>query len=84
MSINTKADSEADILARLSGTRKDAPLGTIWHHVESGHLYKVTGHTVDESDLSVRIIYARVGGETPIPWGRKADNFLDVRFVKQD
>lgn len=84
MSTTSKVDSEADILLRLGGLREDAPVGTIWQHLKSGHLYKVTGHTVDESDLSLRVIYARIGDGPPIPWGRKADNLLGSRFVRQD
>lgn len=73
----SKTSSEAEILDRLKSVRKTAPVGTIWHHLKSGHLYKVTDYVVDESDLSVRVVYARVGSDTPIPWGRTAENFMD-------
>ena len=84
MTTASKTDTEAHILTRLGGIREDTPVGTIWQHGKWGHLYKVIGHTVAESDLSLRVIYARIGGGTPMPWERSANSVLNGHFVSQD
>lgn len=57
--------------------------GNRFRHVKSGHLYEVLTMALREEDLSIQVVYQRVGmgsDEEPPIWVRPARDFFDGRF----
>jgi hypothetical protein len=66
MNIAETPRTEDTILERLGALREKTPVGTIWHHLKSGHLYRITGHAGQEMGLSLRVLYVRMGADADV------------------
>ncbi len=64
--------------AKLKEYAEQAPRGTRWRHLKSGHDYMVQGHVLIEANLMPAVVYSRYGQTEN--WCRPASEFLDGRF----
>lgn len=75
---------DEDVRDALAIAQSDAPKGSLWLHVKSGHSYRILGHVLIEATQEPRILYASEGDRWDVIWARPAEEFLDGRFQRSE
>lgn len=78
--MNTDPERLAAMQRDLAIAMRHAGVGTTWQHRRTGGTYRVIGHCVLESSNKVAVVYRDVDGGPP--WARRADEFMDGRFLR--
>ncbi|MGL5736663.1 MAG: hypothetical protein ACRCYS_17505 [Beijerinckiaceae bacterium] len=70
--------SAAELIRVLRRTKEVYKLGSLYKHIRSGALYRITGHAYLESGLQMMILYE---GANLVPFARPQIDF-EARFKK--
>lgn len=60
---------------------QDAPWGSRWKHLKTGHTYRAREQVIIEATMTPAIVYGREDA-TPGLWVRPLAEFLDGRFER--
>ena len=72
-----------EALDRNTEYKAIAPVGSVWLHGKTEHVYFIEKHTVREHDLCPCVVYTRWSDHS-LCWVRPTYQFLDGRFKRME